>query len=168
MEKRYQLYCDMIDVLDEAYELMEAYDAIPHNYGSATLYQAESQIIHQVGKNQGITASELAVILKKTTSACSQLVKKLRKKGWIMQTRNENNNREYYLNLTEEGQKIYEDHAKFEEACYMRSFHGLEDFTEEDFKTYIAIQKKLNESFALDLKESREAADAAGREAPEA
>lgn len=164
METRYQLYCDMIAVLDEACELIEAYDAIPHDYGRAVLYQAESQIIHQVGKKPGITASELAVILKKTTSACSQLVKKLRNKGWIMQTRNESNNREYRLSLTEEGLKIYEDHARFEEACYMRSFQGLEAFTEEDFRTYIAIQKKLNDSFMLDLKESRESAERTEKE----
>ena len=49
IDERYELYCKMLDELDESCRLIIDYDSVPHNYGSATLYQAESQIIHQVG-----------------------------------------------------------------------------------------------------------------------
>lgn len=155
MNRRYKLYQEMISVLDEAFELMVEYDSLPHDYGSATLYQAESKLIHLTGSMPGITASELAARLKKTTSACSQIVKKLRQKGWIEQTRNEKNNREYNLFLTEEGKKIFQDHEQFESRCYMRTYKELEEFGEEDFRIYMAIQRKMNKSFALDVEESR-------------
>ena len=60
-----------------------------------SLYQAESQIIKAVGDQPGITASELSREFHKTNSACSQLIRKLKKKEWIRQERNEKNNREY-------------------------------------------------------------------------
>ena len=88
-------------------------------------------------------------------SACSQLIRKLRKKDWIEQIRNPENNREYQLFLTESGWKIYEEHDRFEQACYKRSFNNLKEFSEEDLKKYISIQKKLNETFAIDVKESK-------------
>lgn len=154
--QRYKLYCQMIEQFDEGTRLTSAYDSVPHNYGAATLYQAESQIIHRVGRQPGITASELAALFRKTPSACSQLVRKLRAKGWLHQVRNTDNNREYQLFLTETGEQIYLDHARFESRCYKRSFHSLDGFSEAEFETYIAIQKKLNETFALDVAESQE------------
>lgn len=156
MEKRFELYRQMICELDEAYRLINEYDSLQHNYGSATMYQAESQVIHCIGEHPNITASGLAVILKKTTSACSQLVKKLRQKGWVVQTRNEKNNREYHLTLSPAGEVIYQEHSAFESRCYLRTFQGLEEFSEEEFASYIAIQRKMNESFVLDVEESRQ------------
>lgn len=154
IDERYELYCKMLDELDESCRLIIDYDSVPHNYGSATLYQAESQIIHQVGNRPGITANEIAAIFKKTPSACSQLIRKLRKKELITQKRNKENNREYQLYLTEDGEKIFRDHDHFEKCCYQRSYQNLSSFSEEDFKTYIAIQQKLNETFAMDVEES--------------
>lgn len=83
MDKRYDLYCQMINELDEGSRFIQEYDSIPHDYGAAVLYQAESQIIHLVGRIPGITAREIAEVFKKTPSACSQLIRKLREKGWI-------------------------------------------------------------------------------------
>lgn len=154
-DSRTQLFIQLLDSLDEGLRLMEEYDAVPHDYGAAVLYQAESQIIHLVGHHPGITAGEIATIFRKTPSACSQLIRKLRKKDWIFQIRNRKNNREYQLYLTDEGKQIYEDHDRFEKRCLERSFSNLSDFGEEDFKTYIAIQNKLNETFAIDVEESK-------------
>lgn len=154
IDERYDLYCKLLYELDEGCRLIVNYDSVPHNYGSATLYQAESQIIHLVGHRPGITASEIAAISKKTPSACSQLIRKLRKKELITQKRNKENNREYQLYLTENGVKIFEDHDRFEKRCYQRSYQNLSSFSEDDFKIYIAIQRKLNETFAMDVEES--------------
>lgn len=156
-DNKWNLYYAMIDQLDESVRLINEYDSIPHDYGVAVMYQAESQIIHLVGTTPRITAAEIASILKKTPSACSQLIRKLRQKGWIEQVRNEENNREYQLLLTSEGDKIFKDHDRFEQNCYRRSFQNLSEFSEKDMETYIAIQKKLNETFALDVEESKTA-----------
>ena len=156
MEKtRYALFCEMLDALDEACQLMREYDSFPHRYGQDVLYQAESHVIQMVGKNPGITVTALASRMNKTPSACSQLVRKLREKGWISQTKNAQNNREFYLNLTEHGWIIYQNHEEFDQVCYQRNFQNLEGFTQEELQTYLNIQRRINQSFVQDIECSR-------------
>lgn len=141
---------------DTAYDLMCEYDGLPHHYGENILYQAEGHLIDLIALYPGITTTDLAGILKKTVSACSQLVHKMRKKGWIKQTRNENNNRQYNLELTESGQKVYKDHAEFSQDCQKITFDMLNEFSKEDLERHIAVQKVLNEAYRGDIRRSRE------------
>lgn len=141
---------------DEAYGLMMEYDSLPHRYGAYTLHQAEAHVITLIAENPDITVTDISCILKKTPSACSQMIRKLREKGWVAQFRNENNNREYKLRITEEGEKVYLDHDSFDRECKARTFRKLEDFTKEQLNTYLEIQNKLIEAYAEDVKRSRE------------
>ena len=75
--RRYLLYCDMMTELKLTNQLMNEYDSLPHDYGNAVLYQSEAHLIQCIGQNDGITVTEASKLLKKTKSACSQLVKKL-------------------------------------------------------------------------------------------
>ena len=154
-EERFSLFCELIDSFDRGCKFVNDYNSLLHDYNGVVMYQAESQFIHKIGQEPGITITELAVYFDKTRSACSQLMRRMKDKGWLIQTRNSDNNREYNLHLTEEGQKIYNYHLKFEEACYRRSARMLDEFSEEEPETYIRIQKKLNESFKLDVEESK-------------
>jgi DNA-binding MarR family transcriptional regulator len=82
-EMRDEIFAELMEQIDESYDLMSDYDAIPHNYGGDEyLYQSESQIIHVVGEHPGITARELSDLIRKTPSFCSQNIKKLRAKGY--------------------------------------------------------------------------------------
>ena len=154
--KRYELFCQMIDSFDDGCDLTNEYDAMLHNYNGVIMFQAESQLIKMIGNNPGITASELAQRSKKTNSACSQLIRKLKQKGWVIQKRNESNNRMWNLFLTEEGEQIYQAHYQFESRCYLRTFHSLEQFTEEELGIYLKIQNQINETFKIDIEESKE------------
>lgn len=156
--KRFDKFCEMIDELDAAYELIHEYDSQLHNYNGVVLYQAESQLIKLIGNRPGIPAHECAEIQKKTLSACSQLVKKLKAKGWIRQERNVDNNRIYNLYLTDEGNVIYDKHRAFEEKCYMRTFRLLDSMSEKDFETYLSIQRLINEGFRQDIEDGKEMA----------
>lgn len=155
VKNRYLLFERMIEELDESYSLMHEYDSQLHDYNGVVLYQAESQLIKLIGNFPGISAAECAKKLKKTLSACSQLLKKLRMKGWIRQERNELNNRVYNLYLTDEGKEIYKNHRSFEADCYRRMYKLLDSFSEEEFKTYIRIQKQLNKAFHLDVEDGK-------------
>ncbi|MGN0293313.1 MAG: MarR family winged helix-turn-helix transcriptional regulator [Lachnospiraceae bacterium] len=155
-ETRNELLQAVWNEQDVAYDLMCEYDALPHHYGDNILYQAEGHIIDLIALHPGITITDLAGILKKTTSACSQLVRKMRNKGWIEQTRNENNNRQFNLKLTESGQKVYEDHAAFSKNCQDIAFQLLDAFSDEDLKRHLAVQKALNEAYRGDVLRSRE------------
>ena len=154
-EQRYQLFMELIDEFDRGCDLTEEYDSLLHNYNGIILFQAESQMIKMIGNHPGITASEISKSFGKTGSASSQLIRKLKEKGWVRQERNEVNNRLYNLYLTDEGNAIYENHRQFEERCYQRTFHSLDGFSPEEIRTYIAIQQKINSTFAMDVEESR-------------
>ena len=103
--RRKELLQKLWSAQDEAYELMAEYDSLPHTYGSVVLYQAEALVVNLIGEHSDITITELGSILKKTASACSQIVRKLKSKGLVEQVRNESNNRQLNLRLTEAGKK---------------------------------------------------------------
>lgn len=153
--KKYELFCEVIEQLDVAFELIREYDTQLHDYNGTILYQAESQLIKLIGKHPGISAVECAEIFKKTMSACSQLIKKLKSKGWIEQKRNELNKRIHNLYLTESGKIIYEKHKEFEEACYERTFRLLDSITQKDLETYIRIQRLINQGFQFDVEDGK-------------
>ena len=153
---RQELLKKVWDAQDEAYELMVEYDALPHHYGEAILYQAEGEIIDLIAIHPGVTITDLGNILKKTASACSQIVRKLREKGWVEQTRNRENNRVYNLTLTETGMQIYQGHQAFTQNWRDITFELLGDFSDEELETYLRVQEKLNEAYHGDVKRSRE------------
>lgn len=154
-EERYKLFCKLIDTFDEGWHLVYEYDKMPHRIYNEMLYQSESHTIQFIGKNPGTTMTALAKALGKTPSACSQMVHKLQKKGWVEQKRNSENYREYLLELTEPGWAVFEKHEKFDHECYQRECRRLEAFSNEQLMTYIAVQNTLNQAFLQDIEESQ-------------
>lgn len=153
MKKR-ERYEELIRNFDEGYDLCAKYDSMPHQYGNEILYQSEMHFLQAVGDTPNITITVIAQQLGKTKSACSQMVRKLMQKDLIVQERNQSNNREYYLHLTEKGMEIYYAHEKFDEGCLLRTYESLKEFTDEELQTYIAIQQRLNTVFAKDVEEN--------------
>ena len=94
MEKeRAKLLDELLNQIDRAYDLMEEYDSISRKYGEVILYQVEAHLIKYIGEHPGTTVSDIAQDLNKTSSAASQMVKKLQTKGLIEQIKNEKNRR---------------------------------------------------------------------------
>ena len=151
-----QLLRQIWDAQDTAYDLMNEYDSLPHYYGSVVLYQAEAYIVNLVGQHPGITVTQLAEILNKTTSACSQIVRKLRAKGFVEQIRNPDNNRLYNLELTKEGTQVFQAHIQFNQECQKKTFDRLQGVTNEELLIHLRVQEKLNEAYQDDVKRSRE------------
>lgn len=147
------------DAQDQAYDLMNEYDSLPHRYGEDTLYQAEGHIIDLIAVHPGITATDLAEILRKTVSACSQIIRKLRGKGWVEQTRNPDNNRLYNLTLTESGARLYQAHLAFSQDCQEKTFALLADFTEEELTAHLRVQQAINMAYHGDVQRCRENID---------
>lgn len=154
--KRDALLKALWDAQDVAYDLMVEYDSLPHRYGDNTLYQAEAHLIDLIALHPGITITDLANILRKTPSACSQIVRKLRSKGWVEQLRNAENNRQFMLHLTQAGQQVYQDHAAFDCHCQNLTFRKLEGVSEEELEIYLRVQQKLNEAYEDDVRRSKE------------
>ena len=140
---------------DEAFELMTEYDSLPHHYGEVVLYQAEAYIVHEIGDQPNITTTEIAAKQKKTTSACSQIVKKLIAKGLVEQTRNEENKRIYNLTLTKDGERVYKDHVEFNEMCQGITFDLLSGFTDEELEIHTRVQNAINKAYRGDVERSK-------------
>ena len=140
---------------DEAFELMTEYDSLPHHYGENVLYQAEAYIVHAIGDQPNITTTEIAAKQKKTTSACSQIVKKLIAKGLVEQTRNEENKRIYNLTLTKDGERLYKDHVKFNEMCQGITFDLLSGFADEELEIHTRVQNAINKAYREDVERSK-------------
>lgn len=154
--ERYQMFEKLLASFDEGLLRADEYDALLHDYNGVVLYQTESKVIQYVGETPGITAADLTKPMGITASAVSQIIKKLRKKGWILQKKNEDNYREYNLYLTQEGEEIYDLHEAFEKRCYDRTYHMLDGCSMEDMAVYIAIQERMNQAFEIDVEESRQ------------
>lgn len=155
-DRRAELLQQLWEAQDEAYDLMSEYDSLPHHYGENILYQAEGHIIDLIALYPGITITDLGSILRKTPSACSQIVRKLKEKGWVEQSRNKDNNRLYNLTLTESGQKVYQDHLAFNQYCQRETFSLLKEFTEEELEAHVRVQRRLNLAYQADVKRSRD------------
>lgn len=153
MDKRQEQYEELIRYFDEGCDLCTRYDSMPHQYGDEILYQSEMHFLQAVGDTPNITITVISQQFGKTKSACSQMVRKLIKKDLITQERNQNNNREYYLNLTPKGVDIYYAHEEFDKKCLTRTYESLKDFSDEELQTYISVQKHLNAVFAKDVAE---------------
>ena len=152
---RDKLFAQLWEAQDEAYDLMYEYDTLPHHYGENIMYQAEGHIIDLIAAYPGITITDLSNILRKTASACSQIVRKLKEKGWVEQSRNKDNNRQYNLTLTESGMQIYWDHVHFTQNCQDIAFDLLSEFTDVELESHLKIQKRLIEAYQGDVKRSR-------------
>jgi hypothetical protein len=96
--------------------------------------------------------TEIAELLGKTPSACSQIVRKLRKKEMVVQVRDELNNRRFRLLLTELGEKVYEGHQLFTKECKDYFTECLEEFSEETLEHFLDVQRKINQSYERDIK----------------
>ena len=155
-KKREELLEQIWAAQDTAYDLMSEYDSLPHSYGENVLYQAEAHLIDRIALHPGVTVTDLANMVRKTPSACSQLVRKLRDKGWVEQVRNAENNRIYNLYLTESGKQVYQAHTAFNQSCQEATFQLLSNFSPEELEHHLMVQRKLNEAYHDDVRRSRD------------
>ncbi len=155
-EERIDLLRQIWHEQDQAYALMSEYDSLPHRYGEMFLFQAETQLISMVAVYPDITITDMANILKKTPSACSQIVRKLCEKKLVEQIRDKENKRRYKLRLTPKGEQIYQDHAEFEQECQQRTFEKLKSMSLRELELGLELQRRLNEAYQEDVRRSRE------------
>ena len=72
-----------------------------YNFG-----RAHHRVIHFVGRNEGMTVSELLDILKITKQSLNRVLSNLIKRGFVEQRQGEEDRRQRCLYLTEEGRKL--------------------------------------------------------------
>lgn len=140
---------------NDAFDIMSEYDSLPHYYCGTVLFQAEAEIVDLIAEHPDITTTDLSVLLRKTPSACSQIVRKLRAKGLVVQIRDEENNRRYHLRLTPSGAEVYEAHTAFTKECASRMDRALEAFSDTELELCARVQDAMNGAYEEDIKSAK-------------
>lgn len=101
------------------------------------------QIIKYLHKSSSSTSKQISQSLEIDAAAVTRHLKILEKDGYVIKRRNENNNREVLVELSE---KAHEEIRRCERETTVQDIIGNE-FTEKDLEDLVSLLKKFNENF---------------------
>lgn len=112
------------------------------------LYMREAHIIIEIGPHGVENVSELGERLGVTQGAISQQLGKLEKKGYLIRIQAQNDRRQFSVELTEKGKRLYELHQELDRKQYdiVKSF--FRDFTGEELEVIKRFDKRFEELFS--------------------
>lgn len=153
--ERKDLVMEALNAVEELSSIMREYDSSQHIYGGYKLYQTEAHMIERIGNNPGISVTRLAVLLDKSVSACSQIIKKLLQKDFVTQYLLPENARVRKLYLTSAGKKVYRDHRRLENRCYRRDVKEFQDISDPEIDAFLKVSERIRKCFLADLEEQK-------------
>ena len=100
------------EIMDRFMRLVHKYNSmekLPARHGKGLdLYHSERHMLDKVGENPGINVTEFAQIAGVTKGAVSQVIKKLENKGLVRRYKKGGNEKEVFIELTQEGKAVCE------------------------------------------------------------
>ena len=111
--------------------------------GTPPLQTASIHFIEMIGKHKESNMTEFARMLGITKGSVSQMAKTLEEKRLIRRVKGEENDKDTYFVLTEEGRKIYEGHEKLHEEMYSEIETVLSELTPEDMEKAVRIFSRI-------------------------
>lgn len=155
-KKREELLEQIWAAQDTAYDLMSEYDSLPHSYGENVLYQAEAHLIDRIALHPGVTVTDLANMVRKTPSACSQLVRRLRDKGWGGTGAQHRQQPPGNAPPHPRRGACIPGPRRLRQAVPGADLPAPGGVHEAELATYLSIQRRINEAYADDVRRSRE------------
>lgn len=101
------------------------------------------QIIKYLHESSFCTSKQISQTLEIDAAAITRHIKILENEGYVVKRRNENNNREILIELSE---KAIEDIYRCEQETNVQDIIGNE-FTEKDLKDLVTLLNKFNKNF---------------------
>ena len=101
------------------------------------------QIIKYLHESSFSTSKQISQSLEIDAAAVTRHIKILEKEGYVIKRRNENNNREVLVELSE---KAHEEIRRCERETTVQDIIGNE-FTEKDLKDLVSLLNKFNKNF---------------------
>ena len=101
------------------------------------------QIIKYLHESSFCTSKQISQTLEIDAAAVTRHIKILENEGYVVKRRNENNNREILIELSE---KAIEDIYRCEQETNVQNIIGNE-FTEKDLKDLVILLNKFNKNF---------------------
>lgn len=84
--------------------------------------RAHHRVVHFVGRNPGMTVSELLSILKITKQSLSRVLSELVRQGYVSQTSGTRDRRQRLLHLTDKGEKLERSLSESQRARIARAY----------------------------------------------
>lgn len=115
-------------------------EKIPVQHGrTQNLYHSERHMLDTIGDNPGMNITELAAAMGVTKGAISQVVKKLKDKGFIRRYKQKGNNKEVFIELTKSGGDFYREHKRINEETIRPLYQELGKHSDDKVKFLIEI-----------------------------
>ncbi len=105
---------------------------------------SETHCIDFIGRLELPNVTKLAEHMRMTRGAISKMTKKLLAKGMIEKYTLETNKKEIYFRLTEQGQLVFEEHAKRHRLWEKRDMEFLARYPKEEIATVYTFMQEFN------------------------
>ena len=161
MKKQRSLDTELVDMIDNLYLLgrrMRMMENKPRRYGGDTpLFPNEVYTLKAIAQQAGINQTELSEQMFRTKGATSVVIRKLKKKGLIIQRDDEQDSRISRLYPTEKGMEIYRGHLAYDHK-YIVELAGSLDVALEDLANMNRVLRSMNQRFLRRYQEQGTAA----------
>lgn len=130
-------YLKIIDLFAEMQDVENVYDRKSRSYGDVegTYTPAEAFLLKYLFEHESVSMSEVAKKMYKSKSAVSQMVKKIEAKDLIKINKNNVDQRNTDIQVTNKGEQLYEAHKQVNIEYAEKLENYLSVFTEEEMKT---------------------------------
>lgn len=115
---------------------------------------SEVHCIEYIGRNVDSNVTKLAESFYMTRGAISKLTKKLIEKGLIESYQKQDNKKEIYFRLTEQGKVIYKIHEELHQEFRERDKAVFEQVTEEQFSNMLSFMEKYSKHLDEEIKKT--------------
>ncbi|MBA2937654.1 MarR family transcriptional regulator [Paenibacillus sp. CGMCC 1.16610] len=112
----------------------------------------EVHCIEYIGRNEDSNVTKLAESFYMTSGAISKLTKKLIQKGLIESYQKQENKKEIYFRLTEQGKEIEKVHEELHNEFRERDKAVFEQITEKQFDSMLNFVEKYSSHLDAEIK----------------
>jgi DNA-binding MarR family transcriptional regulator len=128
---------------DASRKLMESFIRMVNKYNAMEkhtisygtkheFYHSERHMLDLFGDNPELNITELAQHTGVTKGAISQVVSKLEDKGAVHRYKEDGNEKDVLVGLTEKGKEIYEHRKKINDEIVSQLQSGMKDYSDEN------------------------------------
>jgi DNA-binding MarR family transcriptional regulator len=149
MEDKTEVIIDLISKFYKMINLVNSLEREAYDFDvGETLHPSEIHTIQAIGNNSGCNITALARELGITKAAASQMVTKLKRRGFVRKVKSVDNNKEILLILTMKGRTAFDGHERFHADMYKDFIQYLNKVPSEQIEMFEEILDKV--SFYVD------------------
>lgn len=140
----------------EFLEKAEVYNDLSNKNKNWDLSLSEIHCIDNIKKLESPNVTLLANTMRMTRGGITKITRKLIKKEFITNFKEEGNKKEVYFRLTSKGMEVYLDHEKSHETAKNREMSFYSTFTGEEKNTILKFLERTNNHLQKEMHKLKE------------